>query len=69
MIRSRLLPIDVHGLYTAEQAKVYLEHFPGTRVTVVRQIDPPVWSIIEGGTERTLTLDPETLVIRSVDGN
>ena len=66
---SRMLPIDVHGIYTPDQAKIFLEHQPNTRLTLLRRLDPPVWSIIEGGTERTLTLDPETLVIRSVDGN
>ncbi len=67
--QTRMLPVDVHGIYTPEQARIYLEHFPDTRVTLLRRLDPPVWSIIEGGTERTFTLDPKTLVIQGVDIN
>ena len=62
----RRLPIYFHGIYAPARAKNFLEHQPNTRVTLLRHLDPPVWSIIEDDTERTLTIDPETLVVRSV---
>ncbi len=66
--RARLVPPAAHGIYSRAQAKVYLEHFPDTRLTVLHQVDPPIWSIYEDGLEKRLTLDPETLFIRTVTG-
>ncbi len=57
--RARMMPPGVNGIYSPEQARIYLEQFPETRVVWLRQTDPPIWSIIDGGQERRLTLDPE----------
>ena len=64
--RTRLLPPAVHGIYSPEQARIYMQHFPKSRLTLVHQLDPPIWSIYESGKELRLTLDPETLEIRTI---
>ena len=64
--RSRLLPPTVDGIYSPEQARVYLEHFPDSRLTILHSLNPPVWTILESGRERRLTLDPSTLAITEV---
>jgi hypothetical protein len=66
---DRMLPPAVSGIYSPEQARLYLQRFPNARLTLLRQIDPPIWSIFEGDKERRMTIDPATLVISPVSAD
>ena len=61
-----MLPPAISGIYSPEQARIFLERFPESRLTVVHQLNPPIWSIYESGRERRLTIDPASLAIRPV---
>ncbi len=64
--RSRPAPFSLSGMYTPENGRAYQAMFPHVRLTILHQLNPPQWSIIEDGRERRLTLDPDTLQIREL---
>ena len=64
--RTRPAPFSPSGMYSPESGRAYQAVFPNVRLTIMRQLNPPQWSIIEDGRERRLTLDPVTLQIREL---
>jgi hypothetical protein len=64
--RSKPPPFSLSGMYTPENGRQYLARFPNVRLTVVEQLNPPVWSIVENGRERRFTLNLENLQIREL---
>ncbi len=64
--KSRPAPFTPSGMYSPENGRAYQTRFPNVRLTIVRQLNPPLWSILEDGRERWLTLDPDTLQIREL---
>ncbi len=64
--RNRPATFSLSGMSTPETGRAYVERFPNVRLTIVRQLNPPLWSILEDGRERWLTLDADTLQIREL---
>jgi len=60
----RIFPPTLTGIFSLDEARIYLAHFPAARLTVLHSVDPPVWSIVGHESGRTLTIDPDTLAIR-----